>query len=60
MLHTGNYRGQCTQFCGLYHSEMFFSVKAVPPAQFTPGVADRVQQDAWGRTPAPARELPAG
>ncbi len=30
----GVYRGQCTQLCGLYHSLMFFSVKAVSPAQF--------------------------
>ena len=34
ILHTGTYRGQCTQFCGLYHSLMFFQVKAVTPAQF--------------------------
>lgn len=32
--HTGVYRAQCTQFCGLYHSEMFFHVVALPPAQF--------------------------
>ena len=34
ILHTGTFRGQCTQFCGLYHSEMLFSVKAVTPTQF--------------------------
>jgi cytochrome c oxidase subunit II len=34
VLHTGTYRGQCTQFCGLYHSLMLFQVKAVTPAQF--------------------------
>ncbi len=32
--HTGTYNGQCTQICGLYHSEMLFTVKAVTPAQF--------------------------
>jgi cytochrome c oxidase subunit 2 len=32
--HEGIYRAQCTQFCGLYHSEMFFHVVALPPAQF--------------------------
>ncbi len=31
---TGIYRAQCTQFCGLYHSEMFFHVVALPDAQF--------------------------
>jgi len=30
----GIYRAQCTQFCGLYHSDMFFHVVARPPAQF--------------------------
>lgn len=30
----GIFRAQCTQFCGLYHSEMFFHVVALPPAQF--------------------------
>ena len=29
VLHPGYYPGQCTQICGLYHSEMLFSVKAV-------------------------------
>jgi cytochrome c oxidase subunit 2 len=32
--HEGTYRGQCTQLCGLYHSLMLFSVKAVSPAAF--------------------------
>ncbi len=33
-LHTGLYRGQCTQFCGLYHSYMIFQVKVVTPSEF--------------------------
>jgi cytochrome c oxidase subunit II len=32
--HPGIYRAQCTQFCGLYHSVMFFHVVALPPSQF--------------------------
>jgi cytochrome c oxidase subunit II len=32
--HPGVFRGQCTQFCGLYHSLMLFSVKAVTPDQY--------------------------
>lgn len=32
---TGAYPGQCTQYCGLYHSEMLFSVKIVTPSQFS-------------------------
>lgn len=31
---SGVYRAQCTQFCGLYHSIMFFHVVALPPSQF--------------------------
>lgn len=31
---TGVYRGQCSELCGLYHSEMLFRVKAVSAAQF--------------------------
>ncbi|MFZ0171569.1 MAG: cytochrome c oxidase subunit II [Acidimicrobiales bacterium] len=31
---TGIFPGQCTQYCGLYHSEMLFSVKIVTPSQF--------------------------
>jgi cytochrome c oxidase subunit II len=34
VVHPGIYRAQCTQFCGLFHSEMFFHVVALPPAQF--------------------------
>jgi cytochrome c oxidase subunit 2 len=34
VIHPGVYRGQCTQLCGVYHSLMFFSVKAVSPSQF--------------------------
>jgi cytochrome c oxidase subunit 2 len=32
--HSGIYRAQCTQLCGLYHSLMFFHVVALPPQQF--------------------------
>jgi len=32
--HAGIYRAQCTQFCGLYHSEMFFHVVALPMSQY--------------------------
>ncbi len=31
---TGVFPGQCTQYCGLYHSEMLFSVKVETPSQF--------------------------
>ncbi|HLX78103.1 MAG TPA: cytochrome c oxidase subunit II, partial [Acidimicrobiales bacterium] len=31
---TGVFDGQCNQFCGLYHSEMLFSVRVVTKAKF--------------------------
>jgi cytochrome c oxidase subunit 2 len=34
MIRTGTFDGQCTQFCGLYHSEMLFSIRSVSPADF--------------------------
>jgi cytochrome c oxidase subunit 2 len=33
--HTGDYKGQCTQYCGLYHSLMVFQVQAVTPSQYS-------------------------
>ena len=39
-LHTlGTFRGQCTQYCGLYHSLMRFRVKVVTPVQFASWVS---------------------
>ncbi|HVC15484.1 MAG TPA: cytochrome c oxidase subunit II [Acidimicrobiales bacterium] len=39
-LHTlGTYRGQCTQYCGLFHSLMRFRVEVVTPAQFAAWVS---------------------
>jgi len=35
VLHNGDYRGQCTQLCGLYHSLMFFDVKSVSPGDYS-------------------------
>jgi cytochrome c oxidase subunit 2 len=31
---TGTFFGQCTQYCGLYHSLMWFKVKVVPAAAY--------------------------
>jgi cytochrome c oxidase subunit 2 len=39
-LHTlGTYKGQCTQYCGLFHSLMRFRVKVVTPSQFATWVS---------------------
>jgi cytochrome c oxidase subunit 2 len=34
VINAGTYNGQCTQICGLYHSEMLFTVRAVSPPAF--------------------------
>ena len=49
ILHTGTYTGQCTQICGLYHSEMLFSVRAV-----TPGAVPELGLERSGERPHPA------
>lgn len=30
----GVYRGQCAEFCGVFHDQMLFTVRAVAPAEF--------------------------
>jgi cytochrome c oxidase subunit 2 len=33
-LRDGRWVGHCAEFCGLYHAEMMFHLRAIPPAQF--------------------------
>jgi cytochrome c oxidase subunit 2 len=58
VLHAGTYRGQCTQLCGLYHSLMFFNVKAVPQAQYAQWL--RTQQANLKSHPGSGPKLPSG
>jgi cytochrome c oxidase subunit II len=58
VLHPGTYRGQCTQLCGLYHSLMFFNVKAVTPAQYATWL--RIQQAKVKANPSSVPKLPSG
>jgi len=57
-LHTGDFRGQCTQLCGLYHSLMFFNVEAVTQSQYASWL--RTQQAAVKANPGSAPKLPSG
>ncbi len=58
---TGIYRAQCTQFCGLYHSEMFFHVVALPAAQFQQWLSsEQSATTAAARTPSPPPTGSAG
>lgn len=43
---TGTFSGRCTQFCGLYHAEMIFSVKVVPRATFATWLANQEKKAA--------------
>jgi cytochrome c oxidase subunit 2 len=56
ILHNGVYRGQCTQLCGLYHSIMFFNVRAVSPGAYqtwlrTEGAFQRAHPNSIGQLP---------
>ena len=57
VLHNGVYRGQCTQFCGLYHSLMFFNVRSVSPSAYrtwlrVTGAYQRAHPNSIGQLPA--------
>jgi cytochrome c oxidase subunit 2 len=57
-LHTGDFRGQCTQLCGLYHSLMFFNVKAVTQSQYADWL--QKQQAQVKAHPGSSPKLPSG
>ncbi len=38
----GRYGGQCAEFCGLNHSQMFFNIRAVDPAEYETWLAEQV------------------
>jgi cytochrome c oxidase subunit 2 len=44
----GVYTGQCSQYCGLYHSEMIFSVRVEPAAQFQQWLTSTQSSQAQG------------
>jgi cytochrome c oxidase subunit 2 len=46
---TGTYRGQCAEFCGIYHSRMPFTVRAV----------SRTEYDAWVASQPKSSEAPS-
>ena len=59
VINPGLYPGQCTQICGLYHSEMLFSVKGVSPSQFRTWTAGEIAAGhVLGRNPLPSTNIP--
>jgi cytochrome c oxidase subunit II len=53
---TGEYPGQCAEFCGIQHGRMAFRVRAQSPAEFQTWVA---HMQTLGAKPAPAAAAPA-
>jgi cytochrome c oxidase subunit 2 len=51
--HAGIFRAQCTQFCGLYHAEMFFHAVALPPAQFQAWLSSERNASSSANAPPP-------
>jgi cytochrome c oxidase subunit 2 len=50
----GTYRGQCTQFCGLWHSKMTVVLKVLPQAQFQSWVTQQKQAQSKAGSCTPA------
>jgi cytochrome c oxidase subunit 2 len=54
----GSYGGLCAEFCGIYHSQMPFVLRAVPRAEYDAWLAE--QRAAGGSpSPVPSEPLPA-
>jgi plastocyanin len=56
----GTYGGQCAEFCGLAHSDMFFTVRAVPGAEYDAWVAAEIEAATASPSPAPPPSPPPG
>jgi cytochrome c oxidase subunit II len=54
----GTYGGQCAEFCGLSHGDMYFTVRAVPRAEYDAWVQSEVE--AANATPSPPPSGPPG
>ncbi len=54
----GTYGGQCAEFCGLAHSDMYFTVRAVERAEYDQWLAEKVAEA--NATPTPEPPKPSG
>jgi cytochrome c oxidase subunit II len=52
----GTYTGQCAEFCGLLHYEMFFTVEAMSRADYDAWVVARQEEQAAQPSPPPEGE----
>jgi cytochrome c oxidase subunit II len=55
----GSYGGQCAEFCGIYHSRMPFTIRAVPPAEFEAWLASQPKASPGAGSAAPASAEPS-
>ena len=57
----GRYGGQCAEFCGLNHGQMFFTIRAVEPAEYEAwlaGAGGRGRPAADGEAPPDGEDRP--
>lgn len=54
----GTYRGQCAEYCGLYHARMPFTVRAVARAEYDAWLDERRGQPPTLATPLPSPQTP--
>jgi cytochrome c oxidase subunit 2 len=50
----GSYGGQCAEFCGMLHGQMFFIIRAVEPAEFEAWMAEKTGGAATASTASTA------
>ncbi len=56
---SGVFRGQCSTYCGLYHSEMLFSVRVEPASKFSSWLASEQSSQAVAGGPVAAKTAAA-
>ncbi len=43
---TGTYQGYCSEYCGLAHSNMYFTIEVVEPDEYDAWIAEQVEEQA--------------
>lgn len=54
----GTYAGQCAEFCGVFHDQMLFTVRAVSPAEFQSWLAGQPSGSPPASSPSPTGGQP--
>jgi cytochrome c oxidase subunit 2 len=56
----GRYGGQCAEFCGLLHGQMFFNIRAVEQSEYEAWLAEQSGGAPAAEAPAPEGAAPPG